>query len=108
MNGLLEKTTRMNYLVDFYQTLLTPKQQSYMNMYYAEDYSLGEISELFLVSRQAVYDNVKRTEEVLENYEMKLQLYTKFKQRNKLLDQLEITTENETALDLINQLKELD
>src|SRR5699024_6907869 len=98
----------MNYLFDFYHTLLTPKQQSYMNMYYAEDYSLGEISELSRVSRQAVYDNIKRTEDVLENYETKLQLYTKFKRRNALLYQLETITENEDALIVINQLKELD
>lgn len=108
MNSLLEKTTRMNYLFDFYETLLTPKQQSYMNMYYAEDYSLGEISELSRVSRQAVYDNIKRTEVVLEDYETKLQLYTKFKQRNELLDRMEVTTENEAVSDLISQLKELD
>lgn len=105
---MLEKTTRMNYLFDFYQVLLTPKQQRYMNMYYAEDYSLGEISELSDVSRQAIYDNIKRTEEVLETYEAQLQLYSKFKQRNKLLDQLERSTENENRLNLIYQLKELD
>lgn len=108
MNELLEKTTRMNYLFDFYQALLTPKQQSYMNMYYAEDYSLGEISELSRVSRQAVYDNIKRTEVMLENYETKLQLYATFKRRKELLDQLAATAENEAALGLINQLKELD
>ncbi|MER2049661.1 MAG: hypothetical protein ABTA23_15560, partial [Solibacillus sp.] len=27
---LLEKTTRMNFLFDFYQALLTDKQRSYM------------------------------------------------------------------------------
>lgn len=108
MNRLLEKTTRMNYLFDFYEALLTPKQQSYMNMYYAEDYSLGEISELSSVSRQAVYDNIKRTEVVLEDYETKLQLYTKFRQRNELIDQIETITNNDAVLDLISQLKELD
>ncbi|MCY9076330.1 hypothetical protein MOE51_18345, partial [Bacillus inaquosorum] len=30
----LEKTTRMNYLFDFYQSLLTSKQKSYMSLYY--------------------------------------------------------------------------
>ena len=47
---MLEKTTRMNYLYDFYQSLLTPKQRSYMALYYLDDYSLGEIAEEYDVS----------------------------------------------------------
>lgn len=105
---MLEKTTRINYLFDFYQALLTPKQQSYMDMYYLEDYSLGEISELSQVSRQAVYDNIKRTETMLETYETKLHLYEKFEQRAKLLDKLEHTTKEKSVLDIVKQLKELD
>ncbi|MEW9676440.1 putative DNA-binding protein [Lentibacillus sp. L22] len=105
---MLEKTTRINYLFDFYQALLTPKQQSYMDMYYLEDYSLGEISELSQVSRQAVYDNIKRTETMLETYEKKLHLYEKFEQRAKLLDKLEHTTKEKSVLDIVKQLKELD
>ncbi|WP_336968253.1 sigma factor-like helix-turn-helix DNA-binding protein, partial [Bacillus cereus] len=50
---MLEKTTRMNYLFDFYQSLLTQKQRSYMSLYYLDDLSLGEIAEEFDVSRQA-------------------------------------------------------
>ncbi|MGV3240670.1 putative DNA-binding protein, partial [Streptococcus hyovaginalis] len=69
---MLEKTTRMNYLFDFYQSLLTPKQRSYMSLYYLDDYSLGEIAAEYNVSRQAVYDNIKRTEAMLEEYENKL------------------------------------
>ncbi|MEN1966903.1 putative DNA-binding protein [Lentibacillus sp. N15] len=105
---MLEKTTRINYLFDFYQALLTPKQRNYMDMYYLEDYSLGEISELSHVSRQAVYDNIKRTEAMLETYETKLLLYEKFQQRTQLLDKLEKTASEEPVLNLINQLKELD
>lgn len=74
---MLEKTTRMNYLFDFYQSLLTPKQKSYMSLYYLDDFSLGEIAEEFEVSRQAVYDNIKRTEAMLEEYEEKLGLLNK-------------------------------
>ena len=70
----LEKTTRMNYLFDFYQELLTPKQRSYMELYYLDDHSLGEIAEAYDITRQAVYDNIRRTEAMLEEYEHKLQL----------------------------------
>ncbi|WP_106497650.1 putative DNA-binding protein [Lentibacillus sp. Marseille-P4043] len=109
---MLEKTTRVNYLFDFYQALLTPKQRSYMEMYYLEDYSLGEISELSQVSRQAIYDNIKRTEMMLESYEEKLHLYDKFQQRAELLDKLEQTAAagdtSNAIIAMINQLKELD
>ncbi|WP_163970692.1 putative DNA-binding protein [Oceanobacillus halotolerans] len=105
---MLEKTTRINYLFDFYQALLTPKQRNYMEMYYLEDYSLGEISELFQVSRQAVYDNIKRTETMLESYESKLHLYERFQQRTKLIQKLEETVKDSTSMTLIQQLKEID
>ncbi len=41
--------------------------------YYVDDYSLAEIAGEFGVSRQAVY-NIKRTEKILEAYEMKLHM----------------------------------
>ncbi len=79
-----------------------------MEMYYLEDYSLGEISELFQVSRQAVYDNIKRTETMLESYESKLHLYERFQQRTKLIQKLEETVKDSTSMTLIQQLKEID
>lgn len=82
-----------------------------MEMYYLEDFSLGEISETSAVSRQAVYDNIRRTEAMLEEYESKLALYAKFKQRKKLLDQLEEYYKNEDYNQigkLVDSLKEID
>ncbi|MBO8176501.1 putative DNA-binding protein [Aeribacillus pallidus] len=110
---MLEKTTRMNYLYDFYQSLLTPKQRSYMSLYYLDDYSLGEIAEEYEVSRQAVYDNIKRTEAMLEEYEKKLLLFQKFQERSKLLHQMKIELEQEEVsktnlLALIEALEKLD
>ncbi|WP_336634361.1 putative DNA-binding protein [Lysinibacillus fusiformis] len=110
---LLEKTTRMNFLFDFYQALLTDKQRSYMELYYLDDHSLGEIAESYGVSRQAVYDNIRRTEAMLEEYEEKLCLLEKFQQRTQMLLQLTmgITEQSMTAeeqLVLIEQLKEWD
>ncbi|MEI5992614.1 putative DNA-binding protein [Candidatus Enterococcus mansonii] len=84
----IEKTNRMNALFEFYSTLLTEKQMNYMEMYYADDFSLGEIAEEYEVSRQAVYDNIKRTEKILEEYEKKLHLFSDYIVRGELLDTL--------------------
>lgn len=110
---LLEKTTRMNFLFDFYQALLTEKQRSYMELYYLDDHSLGEIAESYEISRQAVYDNIRRTEAMLEEYEEKLQLFSKFQQRQQVLVALtsaiqENPIATEKCLTLIEQLKESD
>lgn len=100
---MLEKTVRMNALYDFYYPLLTEKQKKYMELYYRDDYSLGEISSHFQVSRQAVYDNIKRTEALLEEYEAKLALYDKYTTRMELYEQLKQVANNNTSL----QLKEI-
>ena len=113
MTVLLEKTTRMNFLFDFYQALLTDKQRSYMELYYLDDHSLGEIAESYNISRQAVYDNIRRTEAMLEEYEDKLNLFEKFQQRQRVLEELakliaDSSTNVEQQLALIEQLKESD
>ncbi|RWR14098.1 putative DNA-binding protein [Siminovitchia fortis] len=110
---MLEKTTRMNYLYDFYQSLLTPKQRSYMALYYRDDYSLGEIAENYGVSRQAVYDNLKRTEILLEEYEQKLSLFRKFEERRKLIALIrqsmnEHPDDNDKLNRYLDELEELD
>ena len=103
----------MNFLFDFYQALLTDKQRSYMELYYLDDHSLGEIAESYSISRQAVYDNIRRTEAMLEEYEDKLQLFGKFQQRQEVLKQLTNAIQDETTsvasrLALVEQLKESD
>jgi predicted DNA-binding protein YlxM (UPF0122 family) len=70
----LEKTNRINLLFDFYGPLLTEKQRTFLKCHYHDDYSLGEIAADFAISRQAVYEHLKRAEQVLESYERKLGL----------------------------------
>ncbi|WP_197914082.1 putative DNA-binding protein [Listeria sp. PSOL-1] len=110
---MFEKTTRINLLFDFYQELLTEKQKAYISHYYLDDFSLGEIAEEFEVSRQAVYDNIKRTEETLENYEKKLGMLAKYLARETLLQQLTRQLEDKKALTgevtiLLDKLKNMD
>lgn len=71
---VLAKTNRINFLFEFYRPLLTEKQQTFLQLYFHEDFSLGEIAESYEVSRQAVYEHIKRAEQMLEEYEAKLGL----------------------------------
>ncbi|WP_066193959.1 MULTISPECIES: putative DNA-binding protein [Gracilibacillus] len=105
---MLEKTTRMNALYDFYQKLLTQKQRNYMEMYYLEDFSLGEISESSNVSRQAIYDNIRRTEQMLENYEEKLGLYQKFQDRQTLLKEILELADQQHNVTLKKKLEQIN
>ncbi|MGW7938121.1 putative DNA-binding protein [Staphylococcus xylosus] len=105
----LIKTIRMNYLFDFYQALLTQKQRNYLELFYLQDYSLSEIADTFDVSRQAVYDNIRRTGYLVEDYEMKLGLYRNFEQRQKLYEQIkQHVNEPEKIKQYIQALEDLD
>jgi len=79
-----------------------------MKLYYFDDFSLAEISEHTKVSRQAIYDTLKRTEHILESYEKKLSLYEKYEQRMAIIKDLEHNINNYVeAKKLISKLKEL-
>lgn len=75
---LEKKVARIALLYDFYGPLLTGKQKAFLEHYYEEDFSLGEIADKFKVSRQAVHDLLKRTEKNLDEYEAKLGLVAKY------------------------------
>ena len=59
----------MALLFDTYGGMLTDKQRECFDMRYNQDLSLGEIGELQGVSRQAVCDNLARTEALLRRME---------------------------------------
>ena len=56
-------------LFDTYGGMLTEKQRDCFDMRYNQDLSLGEIAEFMGVSRQAVNDNLTRTEALLRRME---------------------------------------
>ncbi len=86
--NMLDKTNRVNLLFAFYEPLLTEKQQTFLKCYFHDDFSLGEIAAEFSISRQAVYEHIKRAEQVLENYEVKLGLVRKYEMRHTYMEQL--------------------
>ncbi|MBW7473328.1 YlxM family DNA-binding protein [Paenibacillus oenotherae] len=84
----LAKTNRINMLFDFYELLLTEKQQTFLKYYFHDDYTLSEIATEFDISRQAVYEHIKRAESALEDYESKLGLLVKHEAAGQWLEKL--------------------
>lgn len=68
----IEKFVHLNKLYSIYKKVLTDKQNMILSYYLDEDLSLGEISEEMGISRQAVHDAIKRSEQILLDYENKL------------------------------------
>lgn len=105
-------------MIDFYGQLLTKKQYEVLDMYYNNDYSLAEISEILSISRQAVSENKNRAIDTLLKYEDMLCLVKKCTELHKdisnvisLLDSLDQTdmktADNETLCDVKAKLKHI-
>ena len=80
-----------NYIImlyDFYNTLFSDKQKLYFEEYYFNNLSLGEISDNYLLSRNAIHKIIKSMVEKLEYYEDKLKLYEKSIELTKIIDTL--------------------
>ncbi|AMB98955.1 DNA-binding protein [Aerococcus urinaehominis] len=103
----LNKTNEVNMLFDFYAPLLTNKQRDYLDLYFRHDYSLGEIADHFAVSRQAVYDNIQRTEKTLLKYEDKLGLAKSYYQRLAIIDCLKHYSDQHPDPELRELLEQL-
>ena len=67
-------TEATGVLFDAYRELLSRKQRLYFERYWADDWSLAEISAEYAISRSAVYDTIKRTVQKLHLWEAKLHL----------------------------------
>ena len=101
---MLEKLNQVNELYDIYKGLLTDKQRTYIELYYHEDLSLSEIADEMGVSRNAVHDNIRRTEKLLAGYEEKLKIYEKDRKRCAICDRIKGCTDEREVLELVEQL----
>lgn len=74
----MEKKVLQTYLYDFYGELLTERQRKLYEAFVLEDLSLTEIAQEEGISRQGVHDLVRRCDRLLEGYEEKLHLLSRF------------------------------
>ena len=87
-------------LYDVYGNLLTQKQQEYFEDYYFNNLTLAEISENYNVTRTAVHNQLKESEEKLEYYETTLNI----KQRNDKIKKIIQNLDENTKEEIINLL----
>lgn len=74
----LDEVVQLSILYDFYGELLNDRKKQIFEDYVLNDLSLSEIADLQGISRQGVYDVVKRCSQELKTYEDKLGLTKKF------------------------------
>ena len=89
-----------NYIImlyDFYNTLFSDKQKLYFEEYYFNNLSLGEISDNYSLSRNAIHKMIKSMVEKLEYYEDKLKLYEKSIELTKIIDVLDKDTKEKIS-----------
>lgn len=112
MAETMDKKMRLGDLYDHYGKLLTQKQQEILDQYCMEDLSLAEISENLVISRQAVFDTVRKVEKQLDELESNLNLLARHQKRKSLLDEAlaltsRLTEEIPAATDQLARLRDL-
>ena len=83
----MEKNLKNNLLLDFYGNMLTDKQKQIMSLYFDCDSSLSEIADELKTSRQAVYDAVKVSQNLLNSFEEKLKCVEKFLDNRQIINE---------------------
>ena len=74
-----------------------------MDLYYNQDFTLAEIAEEMSISRQGVYDHLKRTEKLLEQYEDRMGLLKIFQRQSRIILQMK-----ENLAKMENELSKVD
>lgn len=77
----MDELYEISMLLDFYGQLITQRQYEVLDLHCNSDYSLGEIAQHLNISRQGVYDNIKRGKAALNNLEQKLRLVGRFSEQ---------------------------
>ena len=84
----MESIVKQSLLYDFYGELLTDHQRAVYEDAVFNDMSLSEIAQEQGISRQGVHDLIKRCDRLLDGYEEKLQLVSKFQKTRQMVAEI--------------------
>lgn len=95
----------LSILMGYYKNLLSEKQKEYMIDHFEMDYSLSEIAKKHGISRQAVYENIKRGIVSLREYEEKLGFYARDMEIKRALERLKESYSESKLEEIIQSLE---
>lgn len=108
----MDKILRQSLLYDFYGELLTEHQKSIYEDVVMNDLSYSEVARLNGISRQGIYDLIKRCDKILEEYESKLKLVEKFMKAKEKADMMKnkiaVLKEKNADKNMFSLIDELD
>lgn len=90
----MDNIVELSLLYDFYGALLKEHKREIFEDYILNDYSLSEIAVEKGMTRQGVYDIIKRSSKELRLYEEKLSLVHKFQKTKEMVNQIQALSKN--------------
>lgn len=105
MENELQKKEYYGQLLLIYGKLLTKNIYRRMELFYLNDYSITEISEVENVSRNAVFESLNHGEKQLEKYENSLCILKRNQRIEELLKKISSEKDIETIKKDIQEIK---
>ncbi|MCL2052522.1 MAG: DNA-binding protein [Lachnospiraceae bacterium] len=84
----MEKIVKQGILYDYYGDLLTEHQKKIYEDFAYNNLSLSEIGKEYQISRQAVYDIIRRSDDAMMLFEDRLKMIDRFKRIRAKVDEL--------------------
>lgn len=106
----LDEIVHLSILYDFYGDMLSEHKKQIFEDYILNDLSLSEIAKEKGISRQGVYDIVKRCSRELQDYEDRLSLISRFrliKEKLSKIKAIAYTIEKEGDMSSIKEIETL-
>ncbi|MBQ2897803.1 MAG: DNA-binding protein [Clostridia bacterium] len=104
----MQDIMKLSILFDYYGGVLTDKQADVCDMYFNQNLSLGEISEIMGITRQGVRDSLKKSEKILLFHEEKLGIYKKDLNVASLINKIDtLLDESDINPDYMKKIKKI-
>ncbi len=106
ISNVMDDIVKKNLLYDFYGELLTEHQRLIYEDAVYNDCSLSELASEYNISRQGVHDLLKRCDHLLEDYESKLGLVSRFETLRHIAQTIEEISDDEEVRKLAHKMIE--
>lgn len=102
---LLPDKVKRDRLYDIYRAVLTEKQAEIMDLFYYDDLTAVEIADNLGISRQAVHDTIKKSEQAIVDWEARLGFFDWIHRHELFLEELNSLGERRRDAELMELIE---